>query len=150
MRRRDDFQAVVVGSGPSGLTAAIALAGAGFATALIGPRAGDDHRTTALLTSSVAALSTLGVWDLCRDHAAALRILRIVDDTARLWRAPETRFDCRSFTAPVGARSRIRSRSSEMRRGLARIASRSDCGGGVSAPAHAANGIIVSFVPQTA
>jgi 2-octaprenyl-6-methoxyphenol hydroxylase len=94
MRRRDDFQAVVVGSGPSGLTAAIALAGAGFATALIGPRAGDDHRTTALLTSSVAALSTLGVWDLCRDHAAALRILRIVDDTARLWRAPETRFDC--------------------------------------------------------
>jgi 2-octaprenyl-6-methoxyphenol hydroxylase len=84
----------VVGSGPSGLTAAIALAGAGFATALIGPRAGDDHRTTALLTSSVAALSTLGVWELCRDHATPLKSLRIVDDTARLWRAPETRFDC--------------------------------------------------------
>jgi 2-octaprenyl-6-methoxyphenol hydroxylase len=84
----------VVGSGPSGLTAALALAQSGLSTALIGPRAGDDHRTTALLTSSVAALSTLGVWELCRDHAAALRILRIVDDTARLWRAPETRFDC--------------------------------------------------------
>ena len=67
---------------------------AGLSIALIGTRAPDDHRTTALLTSSVSALTTLGVWDLCRDQAAALRILRIVDDTARLWRAPETRFDC--------------------------------------------------------
>jgi 2-octaprenyl-6-methoxyphenol hydroxylase len=94
MRERNEFQAVVVGSGPSGLTAALALAGVGISTALIGPRAGDDHRTTAFLTSSVAALSTLGVWDLCREHAAPLKLLRIVDDTARLWRAPETRFDC--------------------------------------------------------
>ena len=89
-----DFQAIVVGAGPSGLTAALALAGAGFSTALVGSRAADDHRTTALLTSSVAALSTLGVWDLCRDQAAALRTLRIADDTGRLWRAPEACFEC--------------------------------------------------------
>ncbi|MET0279078.1 MAG: UbiH/UbiF family hydroxylase [Pseudorhodoplanes sp.] len=91
---REEFEAVVVGAGPSGLTAALALANAGLSTALIGARAPDDHRTTALLTSSVAALSTLGVWDFCRDQAAALRSLRIVDDTGRLWRAPETCFEC--------------------------------------------------------
>src|SRR5262245_62240899 len=94
MRGRDQFDAVVVGAGPSGLTAAVALAGAGFSTALVGARAPDDHRTTALLTSSVAALSTLGVWDLCSDQAAPLRTLRIADDTGRLWRAPEAHFDC--------------------------------------------------------
>jgi 2-octaprenyl-6-methoxyphenol hydroxylase len=84
----------VVGSGPSGLTAAVALAGAGLSTALIGARAPNDHRTTALVTSSVAALSTLGVWQLCRDQAAPLKFLRIADDTGRLWRAPEAQFDC--------------------------------------------------------
>lgn len=91
---RRDFDAVVVGAGPSGLTAALALADAGFATALVGARAPEDHRTTALLTSSVAALSMLGVWDRCRDQAAPLRTLRIADDTGRLWRAPEAHFDC--------------------------------------------------------
>ena len=30
----------------------------------------------------------------CRDHAAALRVMRLVDDSGRLIRAPELRFDC--------------------------------------------------------
>jgi 2-octaprenyl-6-methoxyphenol hydroxylase len=46
-----------------------------------------------LLTGSVAALTALGVWGRCRDQAAALRVMRIVDDTARLLRAPEVSFD---------------------------------------------------------
>jgi 2-octaprenyl-6-methoxyphenol hydroxylase len=83
----------VVGGGPSGLTAALALASAGFEVALVAPQAPDDNRTTALLASSVAALETLGVWDACREHAAPLAALRIVDATQRLWRAPEARFD---------------------------------------------------------
>ncbi len=84
----------VVGGGPAGLTAAVALAGAGIETALVSPPVGPiDNRTTALLGDSVTALMTLDVWRRCRDQAAPLRTLRIVDDTGRLWRAPEVRFE---------------------------------------------------------
>jgi 2-octaprenyl-6-methoxyphenol hydroxylase len=84
----------VVGGGPAGLTAAIALAQAGIDTVLISKRpAQDDHRTTALLLGSVTALEVLGVWPACTARAAALRRMRIVDDTARLLRAPEMLFD---------------------------------------------------------
>ncbi len=41
----------------------------------------------------MTALETLGVWARCREHAAPLRIMRIVDATARLLRAPEVRFE---------------------------------------------------------
>jgi 2-octaprenyl-6-methoxyphenol hydroxylase len=91
---RKEAAAIVVGGGPAGLTAAIALATTGIATILAGKRPEKpDNRTTALLADSVRALETLGVWELCRGHAAPLRILRLVDDTGRLWRAPETKFD---------------------------------------------------------
>jgi 2-octaprenyl-6-methoxyphenol hydroxylase len=87
-------EVAVVGGGPAGLTAAIALARAGVDTALISKRpAQDDHRTTALLLGSVTALEALGVWPACIPHAAPLRRMRIVDDTARLFRAPEIVFD---------------------------------------------------------
>ena len=85
--------AIVVGGGPAGLTAAIALASGGLATVLVGKRpARPDNRTTALFAGSVTALQTLGVWPLCAAQAAPLRIMRIVDDTGRLWRAPEVKF----------------------------------------------------------
>jgi 2-octaprenyl-6-methoxyphenol hydroxylase len=88
------LDAVVVGGGPAGLTAAIALAGAGVPTALIAGRPRPtDNRTTLLLMGSVTALKTLGVWQRCQTNAAPLQIMRIVDDTGRLLRAPEVRFE---------------------------------------------------------
>jgi 2-octaprenyl-6-methoxyphenol hydroxylase len=56
-----------------------------------------DNRTTALLAGSVKALDTLGAWNACRLHAAPLSILRIIDDTKRLFRAPEVSFDAREI-----------------------------------------------------
>jgi 2-octaprenyl-6-methoxyphenol hydroxylase len=91
---RPVLDAVVVGGGPAGLTAAIALAGAGVPTALVAGRPRPtDNRTTALLMGSVTALRTLGVWQRCQTNAAALRVMRIVDDTGRLLHAPEVRFE---------------------------------------------------------
>jgi 2-octaprenyl-6-methoxyphenol hydroxylase len=87
-----DVEAAVVGGGPAGLTAAIALATAGIDTALIAPSSRGDNRTTALLAGSVAALETLGVWERCGGHAAALTGIRMIDDTPRLLRAPEVAF----------------------------------------------------------
>jgi 2-octaprenyl-6-methoxyphenol hydroxylase len=87
-----EAEIAVVGGGPAGLTAAIALASAGVETALVSPRPRPENRTTALLMGSVTALMTLGVWERCRDEAAPLRVMRIVDATARLLRAPEVMF----------------------------------------------------------
>lgn len=85
-------EVAIVGGGPAGLTAAIALASAGIDAALVAPRTSADHRTTALLASSVTALETLGVWDVCAGQAAPLRVMRIIDATRRLVRAPEVSF----------------------------------------------------------
>ncbi len=89
----DQVEVAVVGGGPAGATAALALASAGVTTALVAPPRPTDTRTTALHRASITALETLGVWERCRDHAAALSAIRIVDDTSRLLRAPEVCFD---------------------------------------------------------
>jgi 2-octaprenyl-6-methoxyphenol hydroxylase len=90
----DTFSAevAVIGGGPAGLVAAIALATAGVDTLLIAPPAEPDHRTTALLAGSVTVLETLGVWPACVPHAASLRKIRLIDATQRLIRAPEVLF----------------------------------------------------------
>lgn len=88
----------VIGGGPAGLAAAVALAQAGARTALVArlvPYA--DNRTTALLGASVDLLESLDVWPRCKDKAAALEVMRLVDDTGRLFRAPEVRFSCREI-----------------------------------------------------
>ena len=90
MRNKNAPSAIVVGGGPAGLTAAVTLSAAGIATVLVGKKpARADNRTTALMAGSMIALKTLGVWGLCEAQAAPFKFLRIVDDTGRLWRAPE-------------------------------------------------------------
>jgi 2-octaprenyl-6-methoxyphenol hydroxylase len=89
----DSFDIVVIGGGPAGLAAAIAVAETGANAALIARSAPyADNRTTALLGCSVDFLQELDVWSRCKDQAAALQAMRLVDDTGRLIRAPEVRF----------------------------------------------------------
>jgi 2-octaprenyl-6-methoxyphenol hydroxylase len=89
------FDAVVVGGGPAGTTAAIALAQTGAKTALVARRAPyADNRTTALLGDSIELLRRLDIWPRCEEQATALQVMRLVDDTGRLIRAPEVRFAC--------------------------------------------------------
>ncbi|MBC7578856.1 MAG: UbiH/UbiF family hydroxylase [Tardiphaga sp.] len=88
------YDVAVIGGGPAGLAAAIALAETGARIALVAIRQPyADNRTTALLGGSVAFLERLDVWRRCADRSAALVTMRLVDDTGRLIRAPEVKFN---------------------------------------------------------
>lgn len=89
--------AAVVGGGPAGLAAALALGRAGADVLLAAPPhrvAGKslDTRTAALFAGSIELLKNLGTWDLIAPHSAPIEAIRIIDDTGALLRAPEVLF----------------------------------------------------------
>ncbi|MCP3055607.1 UbiH/UbiF family hydroxylase [Aurantimonas marianensis] len=82
----------VVGGGLAGTATALAFADRGFDTVLIAPKSTPDARSTALLGDSVAFLANLGVIDRLGAKAAPLAVMRLIDDTRHLFRAPVVEF----------------------------------------------------------
>ena len=111
-----EVEVAVVGGGPAGLTAAIALAAAGRRDrCVVAPRARPDNRTTALLMGSVTALADAAACgSAARTQAAPLRTMRIVDAT----RAAPARARGRRSRPPRSAarRSATTSRTGTLRR----------------------------------
>ncbi len=90
--------AAVVGTGPSGLVAAIALEKVGASVVALGPAPKNpasgpvETRTAALLASSVDLLRALKVWNRLQSQAAPLKAIRIIDASRSLFRAPDIEF----------------------------------------------------------
>jgi len=102
MAQDPEIDIAVVGAGPAGTAAALALHHVGAPTALIGPppttgASHSDTRTAALLASSVDFLKALGVWDAVAPHASPLRAIRIVDASGDWFRSPDIQFEAREL-----------------------------------------------------
>ncbi|WJS00575.1 UbiH/UbiF family hydroxylase [Roseibium aggregatum] len=90
----EQFDIAIVGGGPSGRIAALALAQQGLSCVLIAPSMEiKDGRTTALWQRSIDLLRDIGVWSDIEGNAASLKKMRMIDSTGRLFRAPEVVFD---------------------------------------------------------
>ena len=78
---------LISGGGVAGLTAAAAFGAAGFSVVCVDPAPpvteaaaeGADMRTTAFLQPARGVLAEAGLWQRLEPHAAALRVMRIVD-----------------------------------------------------------------------
>lgn len=91
-----DFDVIVTGAGPAGLSAACLLALDGRRVALVAKDQGDasDPRTVALMQPSIRLLMHLGLWPgQMKEATQPLRKLRLVDDTGSLFKAPTITFD---------------------------------------------------------
>ncbi|EAU42639.1 2-octaprenyl-6-methoxyphenyl hydroxylase [Fulvimarina pelagi HTCC2506] len=91
----------VVGGGLAGKAMAIALAQSGFDTVLIAPSGKSDTRTTALIGSSMAFLERIGLEANVSAKAEPLAVMRLIDDTGRLLRAPSIEFRATEIDLPA-------------------------------------------------
>jgi 2-octaprenyl-6-methoxyphenol hydroxylase len=88
------YDALIAGSGPSGLAAALLLARGGVDVAIVAPvRAKSDARTVALMQPSMQLLKHLGLWPgMLANAAQPLRRLTLVDDIGDMFSAPRLTF----------------------------------------------------------
>ncbi|MGL4405782.1 MAG: FAD-dependent monooxygenase [Notoacmeibacter sp.] len=86
-------QLAIIGTGPAGTLAALALAKAGHDITLIGPAFYlNDKRTTAIMAPGLELLEELGLYAALENETAPLKVMRIIDGTKRLLRAPTVSF----------------------------------------------------------
>ena len=84
---------VMAGAGSVGLSLGMALAQAGVTVVLVGNvDVRPTGRTVALLEGSIGFLARLGLWSQLTGDAEPLKVMRIVDDTASLFRGPPVEF----------------------------------------------------------
>lgn len=89
----DAYDIAVIGAGPAGQIAAVAMARGGRRVVLVGPEPdGSDRRTTALMHQSLEMMERLGLWQDLKSEAAPLAVMQIIDGTKRLLRAPTVAF----------------------------------------------------------
>ncbi len=89
---------IIAGAGPAGLAAAFACQNAGLTplvadTSKSASASAAKGRSAALFNKSVEFLQTLGVWQACAEAAEPLRVLQFIDNTGRLFRAPDCAFE---------------------------------------------------------
>ncbi|MEM7462113.1 MAG: UbiH/UbiF family hydroxylase [Pseudomonadota bacterium] len=83
----------VIGAGLAGLATTLALKVQGFDVVNIAPPLPKvDQRTTALWSDSVEFLNSLGIDEIFHKKGNPLRTIRMIDDTNRLIRSPQTEF----------------------------------------------------------
>ena len=96
------YDVAVVGAGPTGLAAALALNYIGANVVLIGPPPGrQDTRSAALLAGSIDMLKAIGVWSGLVPHAAPLKAIRIIDASRSLLKGPDITFEAHELGLEV-------------------------------------------------
>ncbi|MFK7901644.1 MAG: UbiH/UbiF family hydroxylase [Nitratireductor sp.] len=95
-------QIAIIGTGIVGLCAAYAVAKTGAKVCILAPKSQiNDQRSTAFMMGSVEYLEALGLWQSLLPHSYPLNIMRILDDTKRLIRAPQTDFKASEIGLPA-------------------------------------------------
>lgn len=90
-----DADVAVIGAGPTGMAACLEASRRGYSVAFVAPSTthlNADQRTTAIMMPGIEMLDAFGVWGALKSKAAGLDVLRIVDGTSRLLRAPTVDF----------------------------------------------------------
>jgi 2-octaprenyl-6-methoxyphenol hydroxylase len=155
MTMQNPIDVVVVGAGPAGLAAALALSQAGLSVRIAdtspeASRQASSGRSAALLSRTVSLLKRLDVWDALRQKAAPLRALQFIDDTGRLLRAPDAVFRASEIGEDAFGSNVLNVDLSEsLARALADRGIRIDTPGPVQETSPGADAITVTFADGT-